>query len=494
MSFTAIPARGAFLLAVASILSVPAAAKTYIVSKGGAHPTIASGVALAGPGDTVLVKAGVYQENVEIPAGKDGLKLVASGKAIIEARAASGAGNGPGIRVNSAGVDVSGFTIQNAADDPSPPNYLGYGIQCLQDGLKAQDCAIYACSNRGIYASACDDVEILGCRLAGNFGGIYLKGSNAKVVGTTLSNDQKGKIDIIGSNARVAKCKVLVSGEGGIIVTGAAAVIEQNEVQECAERGITAMGPGEKVTGNDVRDTGMDGIYLSSATGSIVKDNSIRNAGGRGINSAGDDVALKDNEVRSASSYGIMTSGAGCTISGNQISDVQDYAINANGDAHVIEGNKVECVRGIGVCMSGDLFTIEKNKISGCFSGYEGIYVVGITTAGVIRDNAVSGCAASGILISSAASAGIVVAGNSLRNCCMSGAGAALRLSGGAHEVRNNVIKDSEGIENSAGATSTTVEKNVMKKNRIDLANSGTGTQSGNAFGSGGWSTPPEIE
>ncbi len=541
VSCIAFPTRGALFLAAAALLCAPAAAKTVVVSKGGAHPTIASGIALAGPGDTVLVKGGVYQENVEIPAGKDGLKLTASGSVIIEARPAGGAGNGPGIRVNSSAVRISGFIIENAANDLSPPNYLGYGIECLQDGLKAQDCAIYACSKSGIYASACDDVEILGCLLAGNIGGVYVKGSNAKVVGTILSNDQKGTIDIIGTNARVAKCKVLVSGESGIVVSGGGAVIEQNEIQECAERGISAIGSGEKVTGNDVRDTGMDGIYLSSANGSTVKDNSVRNAAGRGITTSGDDIALKDNEVRSAASYGIMTSGAGCTISGNQVSDVLDYGINANGDFHVIQGNKVERARGIGVCMSGDQFVIEKNKVSGCFDGYQGIYVAGAATAGEVRANTVSRCADCGIIVANALSQGVVIAGNSVRECCSSGAGAAVQVAGGPHDLRSNVIKDcgadgirvegpgnlvaenevmkcgrdgidvesgagnvlrkntvkwccAEGIENDAGATGTTVEKNVMKQNRIDLANSGTGTQSGNSFNSGGWSTPPEIE
>ena len=54
------------LPAMAVILDVPSV--TY--------PTIQSAVTAAGPGDTINVAAGTYNENVVIPAGKDDLRII----------------------------------------------------------------------------------------------------------------------------------------------------------------------------------------------------------------------------------------------------------------------------------------------------------------------------------------------------------------------------------------------------------------------------------
>jgi len=43
-----------------------------------------------------------------------------------------------------------------------------------------------------------------------------------------------------------------------------------------------------------------------------------------------------------------------------------------------------------------------------------------------------------------------------------------------------------EGIENHGA--------NTIKKNQVGLANDGTGTESGNSFGTGGWTTAPEVD
>jgi nitrous oxidase accessory protein NosD len=76
------------------------------------YATIQAAVDAAGPGDTIHVAAGTYNENVDIPSGREGLRLLGHSKAdtIIEAD------SGQVITTNSP-VIIQGFHIR-----PAPPS------------------------------------------------------------------------------------------------------------------------------------------------------------------------------------------------------------------------------------------------------------------------------------------------------------------------------------------------------------------------------------
>ena len=76
------------LLSCLLALAPTASAKKIVVKKGTAYPTIQSGVDAAFAGDKIVVKSGVYQENVLIPSTHAGLVLKANGQVTIEGRAA----------------------------------------------------------------------------------------------------------------------------------------------------------------------------------------------------------------------------------------------------------------------------------------------------------------------------------------------------------------------------------------------------------------------
>jgi hypothetical protein len=115
-------------LAAVGASSAQASADTlFVCAEAGScqYGSIQSAVDAANAGDTIRVRAGAYNENVTIPAGKDGLVLrgaqagvageVATGRPVDgQESALSGGANGTAIFVSSSGVTVDGFTIRDS--------------------------------------------------------------------------------------------------------------------------------------------------------------------------------------------------------------------------------------------------------------------------------------------------------------------------------------------------------------------------------------------
>ena len=84
------------------------------------YPTIQSGVNAANPGDTVMVAAGTYYENIML---SEGIKLFGAGMgaSIIDGR---GAGDVvTGLQINN--VHIEGFTVRNSEQSGSSPGNIG---------------------------------------------------------------------------------------------------------------------------------------------------------------------------------------------------------------------------------------------------------------------------------------------------------------------------------------------------------------------------------
>lgn len=90
-------------------------------AQSGAQPTIASLIAAASPGDTVVVPPGTYREQVVIDKS---ITLAGEGRPVID-----GGGAGDVVRITADGVTIRGFVIQgsgtNVSDEPTAIRLLG---------------------------------------------------------------------------------------------------------------------------------------------------------------------------------------------------------------------------------------------------------------------------------------------------------------------------------------------------------------------------------
>jgi hypothetical protein len=120
--------KAAFAAATAAALlafgAAPAVAAQQTVDDDGADcpsadfTSIQAAVSAAAPGDTIRVCAGVYQEQVQIPAGKDGLKLFSTPKRAAVIKAPPVMATGDLVHVNGArDVSIDRFVISGPLPD-----------------------------------------------------------------------------------------------------------------------------------------------------------------------------------------------------------------------------------------------------------------------------------------------------------------------------------------------------------------------------------------
>jgi len=123
------------------------------------YHTIQAAVDAAGPGDTINVAAGTYNEGVSIPSGKDGLEIAGT-NAIVDG---TGLGDVNGFSIASDNVKIHGFTIQNFVVSVQGPttNMLGWGIitEAGTSGGALYDNTITSASG-GIYILASTNYEV----------------------------------------------------------------------------------------------------------------------------------------------------------------------------------------------------------------------------------------------------------------------------------------------------------------------------------------------
>lgn len=396
---------GASLVA-ALVVGVDATAATLKVPQ--QHASIQAAVDAAGPGDTVLIKAGVYVENVVISNGQVGLVLKGSGKVVIDARPQGSTGTGPAIGIGEASVTVQNVVVRHAR-----AGLVGAGVVVLANGVTLKNVAAYACDDAGILVAG-HDVRIDGCRvIACKNGGIRVTGDRATITGSLVRQCDSAGISVTGSDGFVRKNRVqTIEDDSGIEVHGNGARILQNVVRDtdadailvtdCGgfeivgnrvrsagdSEGIKLAGSGEGyIASNTCEDCFQSGIELASDCGLvIVRKNKVLRCGSEsehGIEIDASDVVVEDNVVTEAESDGLHVEGALVTVRGNKISGCFQDGIEIDGSGCVVDANVVKNCHGEGIQNDAAMTDFTNNVMKGNRTDFVNSINVGVFTGNV---------------------------------------------------------------------------------------------------------------
>jgi len=285
--------------ALLALSAAPALAAQQTVDDDGADcpsadfTSIQAAVTAAQPGDTIRVCAGVYQEQVQIPAGKDGLKLFATPRQAAVIKAPPVMTTGDLVHVNGArDVSIDRFVISGPLPDAlfcstntrTGVRIGGGGSASLADNhiteIRSTSPALRGCQN-GV-------AVLVGRRFDGDVGQAELRTNvidRYQKAGVVVDNAgsygeiDQNRIEGDGPNPTIAQNGVQISRE-------ADADVFKNVIVDNSFSGATASGSGVlllEVTGLNIKDNyaGRNDVNISGSgnfgpvTNSVIEKNEL---------------------------------------------------------------------------------------------------------------------------------------------------------------------------------------------------------------------------
>jgi parallel beta-helix repeat protein len=296
--------------------SVQAATIIVDAGGGGSYTTIQAGVDAATAGDTVLVKQGTYNENVNI---NKKLNLVGEGptKSII-----NGTGTGDTVLVDADYVNVTGLKITNSGS---------------------------AATNAGIYLGSQNYCNISNNNVTDNNGdGIHIYNSNFNLIMNNVfyKNDGDGiYVSQSDSNNFSNNSIKEQNGDGIYISYGMKNIFFNNTLKNNSKLGIKLFNSGNnKCSSNDISHSKY-GIFIDYSSGNIVSDNAINSNSRYGIlHMYGHNNSIFNNVINSNSDDGIyLYMSTNNNVSNNVInSNKYDGIYLSNSNNNIISNNSVE--------------------------------------------------------------------------------------------------------------------------------------------------------
>jgi len=377
------------------------------------YPTIQQAVDNASDSDTIFVRSGTYPENIRID--KD-LTLEGEDR---DTTAIDGEGSGDCIRISSADVNISEFTIKNAGSGND-------GVYAYSSNLNLNNATISNCGDDAInfYSGKSltlrDSIfENCGGGLIYDYYGGYVTG-NATIERNIIRDNSGSGLEI-----RISSGKSVINDNQIINSTGTS-----SDGIYCSSNEVT-------MENNTVKNSGADGIYLSAGNAALT-NTSIDTAGNDGLHAYCQNLTINPPfTIKSARRYGIFAYKTGLNLNNATISNC---------------GNDAICFR------DGKSLTLRDSILENCEGGliydYYGKYATGNATIerNIIRDNS-----GSGLEIRLSSGKGAVINDNQIINSTGTSSDG-IYCSGNEVTMENNTVKNSgdDGIYLSAGNAALT--------------------------------------
>ena len=316
------------------------------------YSTIQAAVNAASPGDTIIVRDGTYNENVNV----DKRLTLRSENGAVNCIVSASKSSDPVFNVTADYVNITGFTVRDAY-------YRGYGIylyeaeHCIVSDNKAtnNDYGVY------LYDSSNNNIAI---NTASNndWSGIYLdSSSNNNITGNTASKSFDGSIYLNSSSNNTLTGNTASDNYGyGIYLDSSS-----NNI----------------LTGNAASGNGYDGIYLySSSNNNILTGNTISNNFVNGIDLEKSSNNTITNNNASGNDFGSiwLWSSNNNTITSNTATSnaawSTDYGISlSNSSSNILTGNNASNNEYGIYLRDSDNNTLNGNNAAN--NDYQGIYL-----------------------------------------------------------------------------------------------------------------------
>jgi len=256
--------------------------------------SIQAAVTAASPGDRIKVYAGIYHEQVVIPATKDNLTITAVNSGNNSGKGEHEEGGNSGFNSNviiaptaftdpteavihvagAEGVAISGFTITGASAPAGAGKGANYGVLVDMGG---------SASVRDNHITAIRDIPLSGVQegvgvqfgFTNGMGGILSTGTGS-VTHNLIDDYQKGGVVVIGAGSKASVTENVIKG------AGPTAVIAQNGVQ--VSNGATGTVERNTISGNKFTGGGTEGTgVLVHQTANVTVRNNFVFANDEGI-------------------------------------------------------------------------------------------------------------------------------------------------------------------------------------------------------------------
>jgi nitrous oxidase accessory protein len=313
--------------AVLCVLLLPngqADARTWTVGGAGAdYPVVAPAILAASDGDTVVVRRGVYREDLIVDRT---LTLIGEGWPVL-----IGTGAGTVVEIRASGSEVSGFVIEGSGVGLT--NQMDAAVHLMGDGNRVAanvmrrvfygvviigtadnevaDNTIEGLADLpfgrrgdGVYAFRAPDSRVLRNRIGGMRDGIYFQHTPRGVAeGNLVERSRYGLHDMFSDGARIEGNTFRDSSVGATVMNSAGITIRGNRIER--NRGVSAVG-----------------LSIKQCDDSLVEDNLIAgNVRGALLDGSSGNRFVRNRFVRNDTAVSLFASAEGNVFAGNVFDD-----------------------------------------------------------------------------------------------------------------------------------------------------------------------------